>query len=169
MHGTRGKRGSVFRPLRNLRLHDQFATCACTPCLCAAWRAKATTELPDPARGEEGVRHQAERAAGQAGYQLTLRSDPTKREYSGTAQQEVDAMKGGRHLECLKLSPLLPWENDLRTLEIVPPSLFSFSLSPFFEISLLLTQRGPGRARAPQIGPGCGEVWCTPAGWGRSS
>jgi hypothetical protein len=94
MHGPRGKRGSVFRPLRNLRLHDQFATCACTPCLCAAWRAKATTELPDPARGEEGVRHQAERAAGQAGYQLTLRSDPTKREYSGTAQQEVDA-KGG--------------------------------------------------------------------------
>ena len=97
---------------REARCSDHFGTCACTTssqpaparlaraCVraCAAWRAsepnKATTELPDPARGEEGVRHQAERAAGQAGYQLTLRSDPTKREYSGTAQQEVDA-KGG--------------------------------------------------------------------------
>ena len=65
-------------------------------CRVASEPNKATTELPDPARGEEGVRHQAERAAGQAGYQLTLRSDPTKREHSGTRRnrQEVDA-KGG--------------------------------------------------------------------------
>ena len=80
------------RPVRNLRLHALPAR-ACV-CRVASEPNKATTELPDPARGEEGVRHQAERAAGQAGYQLTLRSDPTKREYSGTAQQEVDA-KGG--------------------------------------------------------------------------